>query len=163
MAFLTWLQDTGLATSIRESTLMYPFILTLHSIGMAFLVGLNAMIDLRILGAAPNVPLASMERFFPIMWFGFWLNLATGVLLLIQAATQHLADPVMYFKLMMVAMAIVVLRRVHTQLVRGPANLGAAAASNGKTLAVISLVLWTLAITAGRLTAYTFFRFWNWS
>lgn len=162
MEFLTWLQDSALGTAVRESALMYPFILTLHSIGMAFLVGLNALVDLRILGFAPTVPLASMSRFFPVMWLGLWLNAVTGVVLLIQAATQHLADPVMYVKLILVASGVVVLRKIHTQVVRGPADLGAAAAVDGKALAIASLVVWTLAITAGRLTAYTFFRFWNW-
>lgn len=162
MAFLSWLQDSTLGTAVRESALMYPFILTLHSIGMAFLVGLNALVDLRILGFASTVPLASMSRFFPVMWLGFWLNAVTGVVLLIQAATQHLTDPVMYVKLVLVASGVVVLRKIHTRVVRGPANLGAAAAMDGRALAIASLVLWTLAITAGRLTAYTFFRFWNW-
>ena len=37
---------------------------------------------LRVLGAAPGVPLAAFRRFDPVMWAGLWLNVVTGVLLL---------------------------------------------------------------------------------
>jgi hypothetical protein len=31
-----------------------------------------------------------------------------------------------------------------------------------RLLAAASLTAWALAVTSGRLTAYEFFRFWNW-
>ena len=52
---------------VRESPSVFAFpgILSVHAIGMALVVGLNAAIDLRILGFAPHVPLMEMKRFFP--------------------------------------------------------------------------------------------------
>ena len=157
MDLLTWLEENALSTGVRESLLLYPTILALHSVGMAFLVGLSAAIDLRILGCAPRLPLAPMERFFPVMWLGFWVNALTGLVLLAAAATKHLTDPVMYVKLLLVALAVVILRVLQTQVFRAPTNphVGHMA----KILAGTSLACWALAIVAGRLTAYTFFRF----
>jgi hypothetical protein len=160
MTFLELLQENPLSTSVRESLLMYPIILTLHGIGMGFLVGLNAMLDLRLLGFAPAVPLPSMERFFPVMWAGLAINAVTGLILLAASATTLLTDPVMYFKLTMVAAALVVLGVIRGSLGRFGASFGAARA-RGAALGAASLTFWTLAIVAGRLTAYTFFRFWN--
>jgi len=45
------------------------------------LVGANAIVDLRILVLAANLPLAALKRFFSIMWVGFTLNVVTGILL----------------------------------------------------------------------------------
>ncbi len=74
-AFLMWLEATTLSTWVRESSsvLAFPSILSLHTVGMGLVAGLNAAIALRILGFAPQVPFAEMQRFLPVMWFGFWL------------------------------------------------------------------------------------------
>jgi len=163
MQLLSWIENTALSTYIRESGLAYPTVLTLHSVGMGFLVGLNAMIDLRILGFAPKVPMASLTGFFPLMFAGFWLNLTTGLLLLAAAATHHLSDPVMYFKFAMIIVGMVLLRQLYTGVFRDHSDPEAeAAAAKRRALAIASLVVWTLAITAGRMTAYTFYRFWTW-
>src|SRR5205814_7191433 len=65
----------------------YPAILFMHSIGMALVAGFNAVIDLRLLGLSPKIPLKPMERLYPWMWWGFGLNLITGTSLLMADAT----------------------------------------------------------------------------
>jgi hypothetical protein len=80
MELLASIENSGFATWVREapSVLAYPTVLALHTFGMAFLVGTNAAIDLRILGVAPGLPLAPMERFFRVMLLGFWVNAVSG-------------------------------------------------------------------------------------
>ena len=150
--FLAGLEATGLSRWIRESTSVFAFpsILTIHTIGMGFVAGLNAAVDLRILGVAPAVPLLEMRRFFPFMWLAFWLNFVSGILLLIGYPTKALTNPLFYVKLAFIALAVVVLRRMREPVARG--DLGARA----RRLAVWSLVSWTGAITAGRFLAYTY-------
>jgi len=79
------LQATSFSTLLRESPSIwaYPTILTLHTLGLGVLVGANWMVDLRVLGFARAIPLGVLSRAFPIMWAGFWVNAATGVLLFI--------------------------------------------------------------------------------
>jgi len=74
MDFLSFIEHTSFSQWVvgSSSVLAYPSILLLHTIGMGVVVGISAGIDLRVLGLAPAVPLAPLERFFPLLWIGFW-------------------------------------------------------------------------------------------
>jgi hypothetical protein len=160
--FLLWLESTSLSLWIVESPSMFAFpgILTLHAIGMGFAVGINAALDLRILGVAPGVPLTEMRRFVPILWFGFWLNAVSGVLLLIGYPTKALTNPVFYLKLALIAVGMVLFVRISRRLFadNGGAPPDAASSQLLRRLAIISLICWAGAITSGRLLAYTYTR-----
>src|SRR6266852_9360174 len=110
--FFVWIEDSAFSVWVRESTSVFAFptILSLHTIGMGLVAGINALVALRILGVAPGVPLIEMKRFLPVMWFGFWLNAASGVVLLIGYSTKALTNPVFYLKLTFIALAIAAVR-----------------------------------------------------
>jgi hypothetical protein len=156
-SFLIWLEATPLNQWIvgSPSLFAFPGILTLHAIGMGFAVGLSAAIDLRILGVAPRIPLAEMRRFVPILWAGFWLNAASGVLLLIGYPTKALTNPVFYLKLLLIAAAMTLVVRISRAL---EGNDGAVSPDRLRRLAMVSLACWVGAVTAGRLLAYTYTR-----
>jgi hypothetical protein len=157
MPMLEWLENTWISTTLRDSpnVFLYPTILAFHTIGLAFVVGLSSAVSLRILGVARAVPLAPMKRFFPLMWFGFWLNAASGVLLLLIEPTKFLAMADFYYKLLAIAVALVCMRWLQTRVFREPATLRAEALPAGpKLVATALLVAWVGAITGGRLTAY---------
>ncbi|HEY5619365.1 MAG TPA: hypothetical protein VIK60_15605 [Vicinamibacterales bacterium] len=145
---LAQLEQTGLATWIRESGVLYgyPLILFLHTLGLGTLVGLNSAIDLRLLGVASGIPLASLEKTFWLMWSGFAVNAATGSLLFMSDATKHASNPAFYLKLACVALAVVTLMRIRSQVFRGR--------ESGRLLAAASLGFWFVALSAGRLMAY---------
>ena len=145
-SFLIWLEATALSTWVRESASVFAFpsILSLHTVGMGLVAGLSAAIALRILGFAPQVPFAEMQRFLPVMWFGFWLNAISGVFLLIAYPTKALTNPVFYLKLLFIGLAV-------TSAIK-------AMPKGSKLWASLSLAGWTGAITAGRLLAYTYTR-----
>ncbi len=48
---------------------------------MGFLAGTNVLVAVRLLGFPREVPIPAMERLFPVMWLAFWVNLVTGILL----------------------------------------------------------------------------------
>jgi hypothetical protein len=158
-----WLESTALSRWLVESTSVFafPLVLALHTIGLALLVGLNAALDFRILGVAPRIPVTAFSRFLPIMWAGFWLNAASGVLLLIAYPTKALTNPVFYLKLALIGAAAAILmavrRRVLSEGVLSE-HLLPAVPGRVKLLAVASLVCWAGAIVAGRLLAYTYDR-----
>jgi hypothetical protein len=156
MDFLASVEGSTLATWIRESNSIwaYPTVLFLHSIGMATVVGVSAGIDLRILGFAPDLPLASMLRFFPIIWAAFAINALSGTALLIADATTKLTNPVFYVKIVFIALALINLRLVKTRVVRDPLIDKDGVSAHAKLLAATSLFFWIGAITAGRLMAY---------
>ncbi len=154
--FLAWVESTALSQWVVGSPSMFAFpgILTLHAIGMGFAVGISAALDLRILGVAPNVPLGELRRFMPILWAGFWLNAASGVLLLIGYPTKALTNPVFYLKLTLIGVAMTLLVRTSRLVFATNSPI----TSRLRNLAIASLICWAGAITAGRLLAYTYHR-----
>jgi hypothetical protein len=78
------IEDSGIGIWVRESGSVwsYPTIIFLHAVGLTFVAGVNAALDLRLLGFAPRLPVASMTGLFPVMWVGFWINALSGVALL---------------------------------------------------------------------------------
>src|SRR5262245_59518896 len=121
---------------------------------MGVVVGVNAGIDLRILGLAPALPLAPMERFFPLLWIGFWVNAVTGTILLAADATTKMTNPDFYVKMGFIALALINLRMLRSRVFRDPLVDNKPLSPDVKVLAVTSLIFWLGAITAGRLMAY---------
>jgi hypothetical protein len=158
--FLLWLEATPLSQWVVGSPSMFAFpgILALHAIGMGLAAGLSAALDLRILGVARGMPLAEFRRFQPILWFGFWLNAVSGVLLLIGYPTKALTNPVFYLKLLLIAVGMALVIRIGRQVFDETPRAVPASPQRLRRLAIVSLVCWTGAITAGRLLAYTYHR-----
>ena len=158
MEYLTWIEGTGIATWVRESLSLwaYPTIISLHALGMALLVGLNAAIDLRILGVAPDLPVRPLEKFFPFMWWALFVNTASGTLLIMANAEKMLTMPVFYIKLLFIALAVVLLVKLKHRVFGGdPERLADGSVSRSvRILAGASLASWSVALIAGRLTAY---------
>ena len=155
MNFLAQLEQNGFSTWVRESNslLAYPSVLFLHTIGMGFVAGISALIDLRILGCASEVVLGDMRKVLPFMWAGFWLNLATGLVLFMVDATTKSVSPVFYTKLAFIGVAVWICLS-QRKIFRDPLVDKRPIEMNGKLLAFTSIVCWMGAITAGRLLAY---------
>src|ERR1700750_1792391 len=101
MEFLKWIEQLSFSMWVSESTskLAYPTVLWLHVMGMGVVAGISAVISLRLLGFSPKTPLQPLERLFPLIWVGFWVNAATGTALLLASATKRLVDPTFYIKM----------------------------------------------------------------
>lgn len=153
MALLTWLESSGLSTWVREGETIwaFPTILTLHTFGMGLLVGSSVVIDLRLLGVGKRLALAPLRTLFGVMWAGFWLNLVTGSLLFGADATRRGVDPLFMTKLVFVGIGVATVVLTRRSVFDAPEG---APAPSGKTLAILSLVAWTAAVTTGRLLAY---------
>ena len=158
--FLLWLESTALSQWVvgSPSLFAFPGILALHAIGMGFAVGICLALDLRVLGVAPGLQIAQMRRFVPIVWLGFWLNAISGVLLLIGYPTKALTNPVFYLKLLLIAVGLLLFVRIGRRVFDEAAGDERARSPLVKRLAIVSLVCWVGAITAGRFLAYTYSR-----
>ena len=156
MDFLAFLEQSSFSVWIRTSSSVfaYPFFLFLHAIGMGIVVGFSSVLALRILGFAPRVPLPPMERLFPVVWVGFWINTASGLVLLASAATTRAVSGVFWIKMVLIALALVNGQQIRKRVFRDPLLENTPVPMRGKALALASLFLWAGAITAGRLMAY---------
>ncbi len=154
--WLVWLESTALSTWVRESGSLwaYPMVLTAHTVGMSLLVGASAVLDLRLLGVAPRVPLGPLAVVFRALWTGAAVSLVSGLLLFGADASTKGATTVFFVKLACIAAAIVVAWRLRRAFAGGDATDTAAPSGHTRLLAVVSLLLWAGAITAGRFMAY---------
>ena len=149
----TSIEGSTLAAWVRESPSIWAYatILTLHTVGLAIVVGANVVVDLRLLGWAKGIPTESLRALFPIMWAGFAINFASGVLLFMADATTKSGQRVFYVKLACITLALLAARTISKRLRQQD---GEAVPGNLRALATVSLLLWAGAIVAGRLMAY---------
>jgi len=152
MEFLSKIEQLPFSMWVLQTP--YSTILFLHSIGMALVAGFSAVIDLRLLGFAPKIPVKPMEKLFPWMWWGFALNLVTGSSLLMADATTKGTNPDFWVKMVFVFTGIVILRMIQKKVFGNPQLDVAPLSGTAKGLAWVSLICWLGAITAGRLLAY---------
>jgi len=150
--FLSRLEQLPFSMWVLQSP--YSTILFLHSIGMALVAGFSAVIDLRLLGFAPGIPIKPMERLYPWMWWGFAINAVTGGSLLLGDATTKGTNPDFWIKMVFVFSGLAVLKIMRKKVFGDPQLDQGPVSSVAKGLAWASLVCWIGAITAGRLLAY---------
>jgi hypothetical protein len=128
-------------------------VLTLHTLGLGVLVGGNAVLDLRLLGFGKAIPLAPLERLFPIMWIGFWVNALSGVALFVGDATTKGTTWLFMTKLAIIVVGVGLLRALR-RTVYGRGDAGIVETRASRMLAAGSLAVWFLAIVTGRYMAY---------
>ncbi len=158
MEFLISLEESGVGMWVRESPSLFAFtgLIALHAFGLAFAAGMSTAISLRILGVAPQLPLAPMEKLFPIIWTAFSVNAVSGGLLLIGNATGDFVNPIFYIKMAFVVLGAVSVAQVRRRVFRNPNQ----ATEQHRMLAMAPLACWAGAIIAGKMCEYpTYFRF----
>jgi hypothetical protein len=151
--FLT-IEESGLSMWVRDN----PFwaILSIHALGMALLVGASTVIALRLLGIASDLPIAPLQRLYSIIWIGFWIQMISGVLLLIGYPTKSFTNPFFYFKVVAIVVGMIVMVRLRKRVFSDSGMSESAMMINGKGLAIFSLVSWLGVVVLGRLLAYTY-------
>jgi hypothetical protein len=152
---LSWLESTQLAVWVGESPSVWalPTILTLHTMGMAVLVGATWVLDLRLLGVSRGVPLSAFRWVFPLVAIGLPVNLLTGILLFMKNATTWGTSIPFLIKMLLVIASVAMLVPLRSYVVDSDAEQRLAS-GNARLLAVASILAWTGAVTAGRLLAY---------
>jgi len=128
--------------------------LFMHTLGMSMIAGVSAVIDLVFLGFWPRMPIKPLERLYPLVWAGFWVNAVTGTVLTIADASTRLINPIFYIKMTFVFAGVALLVVMRKRVFGDPALDRAPLTARAKGLAWASLICWLGAITAGRLLAY---------
>jgi hypothetical protein len=153
------IENSAYSVWVRESPSIFAFttILALHAIGLAIIVGINAIIALRLLGYAPEIPVAKLKRLYPWAYFGFAVNAFSGLSLMASMLQKELDNWMFLTKLGFIALAMVNMELLRMRVLDDPVlvNGGVLPSSAGK-FAIASLVLWSLAIITGRLTSYPY-------
>jgi len=155
MGVLVWLESLRLSVWVHESPSVWaqPTVLTLHTMGMAVLVGASWVLDLRLLGFTRNVPLSAFRWVFRAVTVGLIVNVVTGVLLFAQRATSLGTAMPFLIKMGLVIASVATLVPLRSLVLRSDADQCEVSGS-ARLLAIASILAWSGAITAGRLLAY---------
>lgn len=156
MAIFEWLEETQIALWVGESLWGYPFMLSLHVIGLAIVVGVVVMLDLRLLGSFKGI---RVETFLPAMkfaWVGFVVNAVSGVFLFTSQASFFVTSIPFLLKIGMIFVGAVLAAIIQDKLrtIRDTNDSSYLNTTGCKVLATLSLTLWVGAIVTGRLIAY---------
>lgn len=154
MGFIRWIEETPLSVFVREDLYAYFWILILHALGMALLIGGAFAICLRVLGVAKGAPLEKFRGFFPVMWTGFALAVVSGFLLLAGYPAKALTNPVFGLKFISLAAAALLTRELARRLFPIAAS-GQPLPSWSRPAAGATLALWAGVVVAGKLLLYT--------
>ena len=161
-----WLRSTSLpalADSISASAFsqmlqssfwIIPSLQSLHILGIAALFGSSTLINLRVLGLyAGDASSARMvARFGPWIFWGFIGLLVTGLLLVIAEPARELVNPVFWFKMILIVLALLLSTALNRRILAMPPQGRTAAAT--RMHAIMLLLLWCLIIFAGRWIGY---------
>ncbi len=151
-----WLENTSVAIWVGESLWGYPLLLSLHVIGLAVVVGIFSMRDLRLLGIYRGIQPAAFVPLVKFALIGFVINAISGILLFTSQAVTFVNSTPFLLKISCVAAGMVLAGIIQSRL-RGELSESrgdVAISGSTKLMALVSLLIWMAAIVAGRLIAY---------
>ena len=152
-ATLTALEASAVAEGLRASQYAYPLVNAAHILALAALFGSILVLDLRLLGLWPSVPVGPLARVLPkVSAVGLALALPTGVALFSVQPFDYLAHPVFPIKLALIALGAANALLLHRAA--GWRQMANGVAPRVRLAALLSLLSWTGAIVAGRLLAF---------
>ena len=157
--FLQSLQDTSIATAIREGETAFPWVECVHVLALTLVIGSIAIVDLRLLG------LASRDRgvaqttasVLPVTWTAFGFAVASGGLLFASNATTYAHNFYFQVKMALIALAGINMAVYHLFLNRGADTWQTPALTplRARVVGGLSLCLWIAIAAFGRWIGFT--------
>jgi len=153
------IENTDIASSIRDSLFLFPMLESIHVIGLALVFGTIAIIDLRLLGlASTHRPFRKMASdILKWTWIAFTITFVTGAFMFTTNATVYVHNSVFQAK-----MAVLLLAGINMgifELTTGRSarkwEISKSPPVAAKTAAIISLTLWISVIFLGRWIGFT--------
>jgi hypothetical protein len=129
---------------------------TLHFIGLALLVGIVSLIDLRMLGIVKRVPFGPLHKLLPWAVLGFVINIVTGVLFFVGIPSQYVNNSVFWYKMLFIVLAGINVLVFYVTAFKEAEQLGSgeSAPLKIKAIAAISLFLWIGVMYWGRMLPF---------
>ena len=109
---LNALEKTGFATAIREGSVYFPWLESIHVLAIVVVVGTVSIMDLRLMGLTSHSKGVRklMHDVLPYTWGAFALAAVTGFLMFSSSAVSYAAN--LPFRLKFIAMVVAGLNMV---------------------------------------------------
>jgi hypothetical protein len=157
--FLSWIESSALGEGIRNSGVWTYGLLNLgHVLGISLLVGSVLLLDLRLLGLWPSVPVANISRpTVPLSVVGFVLAVTSGICMISVNATEYYGNPFLLLKFPAIGLGLVnvaVVSRLPAWRAIGLREPTGPESRQLVVAATVSLVSWLAALAGGRMIGY---------
>jgi hypothetical protein len=157
--FLQALQDTSIATAIREGESLFPWIECVHVLALTVVIGSIAIVDLRLLGMASRDRgvAQTTASVLPVTWTAFVLAVITGGLLFASNATTYAHNAYFQVKMALIALAGLNMAVYHLFLNKGVDawHTPALTPMRARLVGGLSLALWIAIAAFGRWIGFT--------
>lgn len=153
--FCEAIDSTALSQTIQSVKWVVPAVQTVHILAIAAVMSSILMINLRLLGiSGTDQTIARVSsRFGPVVWWGLPLLLLTGATLIIGEPARSLANEFFQLKMFLLVCVIALTVSFQRPLKSNPQYWDGRAGAL-RLIAVVSLILWTGIVFAGRWIAY---------
>ena len=157
-AICIWIDATPLSQWMQVTNWVVPTVQTFHILAIAVVASSALMIDLRLIGVFwADRPMRDVSsRFLPLVWWPLLILLLTGVIMIISEPARSLKNPAFQLKMFLLVAALIVtgifqfLQRRNAKF----GNLRTGPRAAAVTVAIVSMLLWSAIIFAGRWIAY---------
>src|ERR1043165_4841019 len=157
LQFASWIHNTSISLALqRQVAWLWPTCETLHFAGLALLLGVAGMFDLRLMGFMKRVPISVVKEFMPWALVGFSLNLITGIIFVVSEPAQYFGNPTWGGKVTFLGIAGITAFIFETGCGRrAPAlRAGEDTPTPLKIIAGVSLISWVGVWWAGRMLPF---------
>ena len=160
-AILESLEGSSLATLVRESQYGFAIVVAIHILGLTLSVGTLMWFDLRLLGVTLRACPVSVayRRLAPWLLTGFTVMFISGAVLFTAFAKSAYGN--LYFRIKMSALLVAGVNALvfHFMTEESVAKWDNASRPPlaARIAGATSIVMWAVAILAGRMMSYTMF------
>lgn len=157
--FFEWIGTLPGSVYFREeSPYAFQTLLTIHVLSMCLFLGLVFMMDLRLMGLAHRETRVSaiQKRLFPWQLVGGIVMSLSGFVLFYSQPVYYWGKGFFWVKMLVMPLAIVNLLWFHFSTYRTIAewDMNASPPFGAKLAGALSIVLWVVVLSFGRLVAY---------
>ena len=155
-AFVEWVKSTGLSHTILSYRWIWPACETLHFVGLALVIGIVGLFDLRLMGFFKRISVSAARELMPFAVFGFLINLVTGLTFLIGQPDQYVYNTSWWLKVAFLLIAGV--NALFFEKALGPRTLSLGAGEDtpvgAKVIGAVSLFAWFGVLYWGRMLPF---------
>ncbi len=154
--FAAWLHETAPSQWVRAWPWTWAICEALHFLGLSLVIGIVGLLDLRLMGFLPRVPLAALRPLLPWGIAGFVLNAVTGVVFFVGTPEQYVTNIAFAMKMLFLVLSGLNVLFFETQHGHRVLTLAddAPMPAAFRRAGAISLVCWLMVLFWGRMLPY---------
>ena len=154
--FALWLHETAPSPWVRAWPWTWAICETLHFIGLSLVIGIIGLLDLRLMGFLPRVPLAALRPLLPYGIAGFVINAVTGLIFFVGTPEQYVTNVAFAMKMLFLLVSGLNVLYFETRHGRSVLALAPDAPMPAafRRAGAISLVCWLMVLYWGRMLPY---------